>query len=220
MTERMKGLVIGLVKDLQDPDSLGRIRVEFPWLGDDAVSDWARVAAPLASAQLGHFFQPELGDEALVGFEMGDVSRPYILGYLWNGDNAPPVNDPNVRMIQTVSGHKLIFDDTSGSEAITLEDASGNKMVTNSDGIAVEDANGNKITTDSDGIAVEDANGNKVTMDSDGIAVEDANGNKLTMSSDGITLESAKDVTIKGQNINLEASAQLTAKGNPIHLNP
>lgn len=141
MTERMKGLVIGLVKDLEDPDGLGRIRVEFPWLSDDAVSNWARIVAPLAGPELGHFFQPEPGDEALVGFEMGDVNRPYILGYLWNGDNAPPTDDPNVRMIQTVSGHKLIFDDTSGSETITIEDASGNnKIVMDSDGITIESA--------------------------------------------------------------------------------
>jgi uncharacterized protein involved in type VI secretion and phage assembly len=141
MTERMKGLVIGLVRDLEDPDGQGRIRVEFPWLSDGAVSNWARVAATLAGPELGHFFQPEPGDEALVGFEMGDVNRPYILGYLWNGDNAPPTDDPNMRMIQTVSGHKLIFDDTSGSETITIEDASGNnKIVMNSDGITIESA--------------------------------------------------------------------------------
>jgi uncharacterized protein involved in type VI secretion and phage assembly len=139
MTERMKGVVIGLVTDRDDPEGLGRIRVAFPWLGDDAVSNWARVAAPLAGSELGHFFQPEVGDEALVAFEMGDVNRPYILGYLWNGDNAPPGDDPNVRLIQTVSGHKLSFDDSGGSEAITIEDASGNnKIVMNADGITIE----------------------------------------------------------------------------------
>jgi uncharacterized protein involved in type VI secretion and phage assembly len=141
MTERMKGVVIGLVKDLEDPDGLGRIRVEFPWLSDDAVSNWARVAAPLAGPELGHFFQPEPGDEALLAFEMGDINRPYILGYLWNGDNAPPSDDPNVRIIETVSGHMLIFDDTSGSETITIEDASGNnKIVMDSNGITIESA--------------------------------------------------------------------------------
>lgn len=139
MTERMKGVVIGLVTDLEDPEGLGRIRVEFPWLSEAAVSTWARVATPLAGSELGQYFQPEPGDEALVGFEMGEVNRPYILGYLWNGDNAPPSDDPNVRVIKTVSGHKLVFDDTSGSEAITIEDASGNnKIVMDADGITIE----------------------------------------------------------------------------------
>jgi uncharacterized protein involved in type VI secretion and phage assembly len=138
MTQRRQGVVIGLVTDLEDPEGLGRIRVEFPWLSDSNVSNWARVATSLAGPELGHFFQPEPGDEALVAFEMGDVQRPYILGYLWNGDNAPPSDDPNVRMIQTVAGHKLIFDDTSGEEGITIEDANGNKVEMTSSGITIE----------------------------------------------------------------------------------
>lgn len=140
MTQRMKGVVIGLVTDLEDPDGLGRIRVEYPWLSESNISNWARVAAQLAGPELGAFFQPEVGDEALVAFEMGDVHRPYILGYLWNGDNAPPSDDANLRMIQTVSGHKLIFDDTSGSETVTIEDANGNKIVMDADGITIESA--------------------------------------------------------------------------------
>ncbi len=149
MTERMKGVVIGLVTDLQDPEGLGRIRVEFPWLSDQNTSNWARVARTLAGPSLGAFFQPEVGDEALVAFEMDDVRRPYILGYLWNGDNAPPSDDPQVRMIQTVSGHKLIFDD--GEKQITLEDANGNVVKMTSDGITIESAGditikGNNIT--------------------------------------------------------------------------
>ena len=140
MTQRMKGVVIGLVTDLSDPDGLGRIRVEFPWLSDDNSSNWARVATALAGPKLGMFFQPEIGDEALVAFEMDDVNRPYIIGYLWNGSSKPPIDEPQQRMIQTVSGHKLIFDDTSGSEQITIEDKSGNTIVMSADGITIESA--------------------------------------------------------------------------------
>jgi uncharacterized protein involved in type VI secretion and phage assembly len=140
MTERMKGVVIGLVTDVDDPEELGRVRVEFPWLSDDNVSDWARVASALASSSLGMFFQPEVGDEALVAFEMDDIRRPYVLGFLWNGDNKPPATDVTLRMIQTVSGHKLIFDDTGGSEAVKIEDASGNKITLDANGITIESA--------------------------------------------------------------------------------
>lgn len=136
---RMKGVVIGLVESLDDPERLGRIQVTYPWLAStDNTSNWARVAAPLAGAELGAFFQPEKGDEALVAFEMDDPRRPYILGYLWNGDNAPPSEDPQQRVIQTVAGHKILFDD--GEESITLEDSNGNKIVMNRDGIAIESA--------------------------------------------------------------------------------
>ncbi|HMN27305.1 MAG TPA: phage baseplate assembly protein V, partial [Caldilineaceae bacterium] len=79
MTERMKGVVIGLVTDVDDPEELGRVRVEFPWLSDDNVSDWARVASALASSSLGMFFQPEVGDEALVAFEMDDIDTESVV---------------------------------------------------------------------------------------------------------------------------------------------
>lgn len=140
MSERMKGVVIGLVTDVEDPEEMGRVRVRFPWLSDDNVSDWARVATALASSSLGMYFQPEVGDEALVAFEMDDIRRPYILGFLWNGDNQPPATDVNLRMIQTVSGHKLIFDDTSGSEAIKIEDSNGNKITLDANGVTIESA--------------------------------------------------------------------------------
>jgi uncharacterized protein involved in type VI secretion and phage assembly len=45
---------------------------------------------------------------------------PYIIGYLWNGEDKPPREEPSQRTIQTVSGHVLEFDDTEGSEKISL----------------------------------------------------------------------------------------------------
>src|SRR4051812_10430830 len=36
------GVVIAQVSDNRDPDDLGRVRLTFPWLSDDFVSDWAR----------------------------------------------------------------------------------------------------------------------------------------------------------------------------------
>jgi uncharacterized protein involved in type VI secretion and phage assembly len=140
MPGRIGGVVIGLVTALDDPEGLGRIRVSYPWLGDDNTSNWARVSAPLAGPQLGFYFQPEIGDEALVAFELDDPRRPYILGYLWGGNSQPPTDDGQQRMIQTVAGHKLIFDDTAGSAAIRIEDANGNKITLDASGITIESA--------------------------------------------------------------------------------
>lgn len=138
MTQRVMGVTIGLVDEIEQ-DGLGRIRVRFPLL-ENAISNWAPVATPMSSNQVGTFFPPERGDAALVAFKNGNVREPYILGYLWNGDNALPSDNPNLRMIRTVSGHKLIFDDTSGKEAITIEDANDNKIIMNADGITIESA--------------------------------------------------------------------------------
>ena len=156
MSERMRGVVIGLVTDVADPEGLGRIKVEFPWLAESSQSNWARLATGLAGPDLGVWFLPEVGDEALVAFEMDDIRRPYILGFLWNGDSTPPADDPALRIIKTVSGHTLTFDDTSGAEAITIEDSSGvNKITINADGVSIESSGeisfkANKVTIQAD----------------------------------------------------------------------
>ena len=139
MSQRMKGMVVGLVTSLEDPDGLGRIKVSYPWLSDDNESNWARLATPLAGPELGMWFLPEIGDEAVLAFEMDDIRRPFIVGFLWNGDNAPPSAEAKERIIKTVSGHQITFNDASGKESITIEDSSGvNKVILNKDGISIE----------------------------------------------------------------------------------
>lgn len=118
---RIPGVAAGIVHSLDDPDGLGRVQLTFPWMSEDEpVSYWARIAAPLAGAGRGMQFMPELGDEVLVAFDHGDLRLPYIVGYLWNGEDRPPRDQPAQRTIQTVSGHVLEFDDSGGSEKISL----------------------------------------------------------------------------------------------------
>jgi uncharacterized protein involved in type VI secretion and phage assembly len=128
---RMAGVVIGLVHSLDDPEGLGRVQLSFPWMGEgEPQSNWARIAVPMAGAERGMQFMPEVGDEVLVAFEQGELRLPYVLGYLWNGQDLPPRNDPQLRTIQTVSGHVLEFDDTGGSEKISLLWKGGEPSIT------------------------------------------------------------------------------------------
>src|SRR5205807_629315 len=50
----------------------------------------ARLATMMTGDQFGSFFAPCVGDEVVVGFELGNVQRPVILGSLWNPDKKPP----------------------------------------------------------------------------------------------------------------------------------
>ncbi len=88
--KKMSGVVIGIVKSLDDPERLGKIELQFPWLSEVHRSAWAPVAAPMAGKKRGVFYMPELGDEVLVAFEHGDFDHPFIIGYLWNGVDTPP----------------------------------------------------------------------------------------------------------------------------------
>ena len=82
-------VVLGTVTNNNDPDKLGRVRVSYPALGQDAESSWARVAAPNAGKARGLLMVPQVGDEVVVGFEHDDVHMPYVLGSLWNGTAEP-----------------------------------------------------------------------------------------------------------------------------------
>lgn len=120
--KKMTGVVIGIVKDLSDPDGQGRIRVDFPWMQEEQKSAWAPIAVPFAGKRRGAFFMPELEDEVLVAFEHGDFDHPFIVGFLWNGVDLPPDDgiDTKVRRLRTVSGHILEFDDRAGQERVLI----------------------------------------------------------------------------------------------------
>ena len=82
-------LAIGIVTSNDDPDKLRRVKVKYPILGGEVESDWARIAWGAAGKERGVVALPEVNDEVIVGFEHGDVRRPYVLGVLFNGEDTP-----------------------------------------------------------------------------------------------------------------------------------
>jgi phage baseplate assembly protein V len=130
----MPGIVIGVVEDVDHPEGEGAIRVSYPWLTGRSVSRWAPVAAPMAGNDRGVWMVPEVGDEAVIGFDRGDRDSPYILGFLWNGQDRPPSTAVRERVIRSFNGHTIRFIDstpTAGGNkgALVLEDAHGNQIV-------------------------------------------------------------------------------------------
>ena len=72
-----------IVVDNFDPSQTGRVKVQIPTLpGEPSV--WSRLVIPTGK-QNGFLFVPDVGEEVLVGFENGDINRPYVLGAIWNG---------------------------------------------------------------------------------------------------------------------------------------
>jgi phage protein D len=126
------GLVIGQVTNNDDPDKLGRLKLKFPWLSDGYESDWARLAQLGAGPDSGAAFIPEVNDEVLVGFEFGDIRRPYVIGNLWNGKDKPRLGDGlfdngKVKRRGFVSrrGHRFVFFDADGKSGIALLTSDG-----------------------------------------------------------------------------------------------
>ena len=81
-------LVLGEVTSNNDPEGLGRVRVFYPALGIESPS-WARVATPSAGKERGLLMTPVPGEEVLVAFEHGELTRPYVVGSLFNGKDTP-----------------------------------------------------------------------------------------------------------------------------------
>jgi uncharacterized protein involved in type VI secretion and phage assembly len=173
--DRYYGVAFAVVTNNRDPEGLGRVKVALPWLGDQAESDWARVATPMAGPNRGLYFLPEVDDEVLVAFEHGSPSVPYVLGGLWNGKDTPPESNADGhndrRTIRSRSGHVIRLTDTDGQEQIEIVD----KSTKNSIVISTKD--------------------NSITVTSGGDITVKAGGK--------LTLEAKADLTIKGQTVNI-----------------
>lgn len=137
------GLVIGKVTDNNDPEHQGRVKVLLPWFSAEHTSDWARVVSPGAGKDRGMAWLPEIDDEVLVGFEMGDMNYPYVLGGLWNGLDGAPHAEQLVRsgavrqrVIRSRAGHEIVLRDDAGS-GITITDQAGNTIELDSDNNAI-----------------------------------------------------------------------------------
>ncbi len=135
------GVHLGLVVDVQDPQSLGRVKVHLPAIDPEAEATiWARVAVPFAGDNFGAFFIPDVGTEVLVAFTAGDAGAPVVIGNLWNGGTAPPeqLGGSNVDR-WTMTGKNgtrvAIVEEGAGQETVEIETPAGVKArITDSGG--------------------------------------------------------------------------------------
>src|SRR5262245_6722469 len=162
--QRLYGVYPAQVTDITDPDQQGRIKIRLPWSPDNnggAYEVWARLATLMAGNNRGTWFIPDVNDETLVAFESGDPRRPYVIGALWNGQDAPPETMDGAgnnfkKVLRSRNGVRVVLDDTDGQETLTLE-TPGGQTVTLKDGpgtLELRDSNGNSIKLESSGITV------------------------------------------------------------------
>jgi uncharacterized protein involved in type VI secretion and phage assembly len=135
----VNGVVVGIVTAVQP----GSVKVNYPWLDDKHETDWARIATNMAGGGRGVFMMPEVGDEVLVAFEHGDTQNPYVIGFLWNGQDKPPGDSVNDRKLMSKNGHSVRFFDSDqpGQNGIVIEDAGGNKITMTGQKILIQAKN-------------------------------------------------------------------------------
>jgi uncharacterized protein involved in type VI secretion and phage assembly len=199
---RIYGVVVALVTNNTDPDGLGRLKLKFPWLGDDYESDWARLVQLGAGPDSGAVFLPEVNDEVLVAFEHGDVSRPYVVGGLWNGRDKPRLGDGltdngKVKRRGFVSrkGHRVILLDSDDKSGIALLSADSKLKLSL-----------NQTRTE-------------IHVKSDGTIVIESTGNLSIKSSANVDVEASGNLTLKGSGVVKIQGASVDIDGTPITLN-
>lgn len=208
---RIPGLVIGTVMDLNDPEELGRVKVQFPWLSDTYVSAWARMVQMGASdAGAGCLWLPEMLDEVLVGFDRGDINHPYVIGNLYNGIKRPiplPPVDPAVanRRLTSRELHTIQFND--GPEQMGIVIRTGTETVT-----ITLDAEEQALTIVSAGqVSIEAAEA--ISFKAGGDFSIESGGSFSILSSGGASITSP-DVTIAGEASLSMSAAEVSVEGD------
>ncbi len=196
------GIVIGIVTNNNDPENMARVKIKFPWLDDSLESNWARVSMPGAGASRGMMWMPEVNDEVLIAFEHGDFDYPYVVGAVWNGQDAMPETTANaikngkveVRVMKTRLGHVIKLTDSDSAKTIEIIGADQNTNI--------------KF----------DETNKKITIESKGDMAITATGN-LSLEGAKVTINGKTEFEVKGAKGAVQSTGILTVKGSVVNIN-
>ncbi|NUT54261.1 MAG: VgrG-related protein [Saccharothrix sp.] len=197
---RMPGLATGVVTDIREvgKGERGWVRLKFPWLDDNYVTDWVRTVQ-WGGVRGGGVFSPEVDDEVLVGFEQGSLDRPYVIGGLYNGVDRPSPHDVplvdrtsgrvNRRSLVSRTGNRLELLDGLTAAGVRLE--TGDKRLD----ITLDEKTG------SVDIRVRARRGRRVL-------------GSITLTDRGITVDAGRgDLVLKGNTVSVEATTTASVRG-------
>ncbi|QHI72590.1 phage baseplate assembly protein V [Aminipila terrae] len=216
--KKIPGITTGIVKDNYDEQHPGMVKVEI-FMGEDKnnLTDWVRVMQNYAGNGYGSYFLPEIGDEVIIGFNLGEMNRPYVLGCLWSsGKNKIPENTAvkynTVKRIKTKGGHEVIFNEeknkgsfeihTPKNLKITLDDEKQTINIQDHKGeniLSIDGENGSVTIEAKKSICFEA--GQKVSLKLNGTD------NSIELKAGKIDLNANQASTIKAQNVKVSGTS-------------
>ncbi|MBC7388129.1 MAG: DUF2345 domain-containing protein, partial [Opitutaceae bacterium] len=213
---------VAIVKDNKDPSGFGRVKVQMPWQkASGETTDWIRILTPDAgsssdvSKNRGFVFVPEIEDQVILGFEHNHPSCPFVLGSVFHGKNgAGGGKENNVKTIKTRSGHTLQFDDTSGSESITITDKKNNIITLDTSTGSITISAPENISITAKNIDLNAKENISFTAGSD--ISTSAKENISQSAGDSLSQHAGKDATLAAKNITVQAQEKMTRDAKKI----
>jgi len=195
------GVTVGEVTNINDPKTIGRVKVRFPGLSASEESAWARIAVLGGGANRGNVFIPEVGDEVLVAFEGGDTRTPVVVGGLYGNKSTIPAPDienglVQKRQITSRLGNTLSMLDgtTPATQAIELVLAGGQFSI--------------HLGKDKLAMTVPAQTPVSVTAGSSSFAI--ANDGGITMQAPTISIKADQQVQIQGATVSVVGTGELS----------
>lgn len=222
---RCFSVMTGVVKENYDEKQPGKVLVEL-YFGEKGKTstDWISLMQPYCGKEFGEYFIPEIGTEVVLGFNLGNIHRPIVLGCLWNELDKIPKEvankDNSIKCIKTKGGHEIIFDETKDKENIKIT-TKGKLNIAFEDKdqkITIQDEKGdNMISLDSKNGLITIKAKKKIVLnagDNDMLTL-DGTGKKASLTADNIEVNATQALTLKGQNVKLEGNmTALKAQGS------
>jgi uncharacterized protein involved in type VI secretion and phage assembly len=206
----------GIVKDLDDPLRLGRIKVTLPWLGDDIDTHWCRLVVPGGGPSRGVHWGPDVDDEVLlIGNSMDNL---YVLGGVYNQLDQPPysgsdagtASETHKRTMKSREGHEILIDDSPSTPGIKIVDKEGNLIEIKS--------TDNSMTIDMKGDIKIKSAGN-INLEATGNISVSATGNLSADATGNATVEATGQATLKGTaGVRAESSANAALSAPTVSL--
>ncbi|MCR8633776.1 phage baseplate assembly protein V [Paenibacillus radicis (ex Xue et al. 2023)] len=200
---KINGVMVAVVTDNKDPDGLARVKLKLPLREAETETDWVRMATLMAGKDRGSLFIPEVGDEVLVAFHLGEIRQPFVIGTLWSTKQpSPKGNDKNdLRKFKSRAGHELEFDDNDSDGKVTIKTKKGQTIVFSDkqDIIDIKEQSGNNS------IQIKGGSANEITIKSSSSTI-------MLNAKGDVSIESTKEIKIKSTQVNIEASATMALK--------
>lgn len=218
---RIPGVVSATVVDVRDPEEQGRVQLLFDWMTgpEPILSDWTRCVHFGVFEGAGTLFVPEEGTEVLVAFELGDPSKPYVIGSLYNGlfeaGASPELIDEatglvNERRISSRFLHSITFYDAEEQQGILIQtgdEVAGIFLNAEEQVISIYNLDG--------GIEI---SGMDIMISAEGDLSLESVG-ELSISGASVTIEGEGDVNINGASVAMEGDADLSIDAPIVTIN-